>query len=649
MDFLKKMNRIDFFYLILFSFLIYILFYFFPEITTYKIYPTPLLDNFPIYNQYWFTKNTGIESILLSILSFSYVISLFLVFKNQKRCTSPSMKSIAPLVSTILLISFFVLWLFSCLTANGYYFRFYDYDYTNVFSWSFALFLLIGFALTDNVKSSTGRFSFLFLLIVFCSLVPIGFIQQYDFEFVAIPTLGILHGEPLGNIYFQYDLLLSLALALWVKIGFDIHNFYILIHLSIFVFLICLYELSKRVINSRYLFTLFIISAIFLRYYLIDLKFGSSYVQNSPLRTDLWIIPIFLTYTYGLRSRKTFVSLLLIMVLSFSVGLAYLAAYFLIVLLSKYSSNNLSLSRTFLIFTKEYFLRLMIFLILGALIYFFVYDNGLNLGAKTMLQYSLFNWNIQKFSLFWPFLLFIGFFTIDILRKREKLNQNYFDFIIMLVFFCLVNLSYYFYKSTFIALITLFIPMVLLVFVSIDLNKEFLKSRLSIFFDLTRHRLVRLIPIFFLVFPLVFNIYGVPTIIKNQIIFLTNGSFFKAKQKNVDYKLIAELREVVNNNDRVIFFGYGTYVMYYELNIKPDSYFLFSSNVYESESYENYLISKINDGYLLIFPKTKITPFLYPNKNYFEFFNKIAQQDSNFTKKEEKKYELIFSREHYNL
>tara|TARA_B100000315_G_C14340566_1_gene479386 strand:- start:253 stop:708 length:456 start_codon:yes stop_codon:yes gene_type:complete len=151
------------------------------------------------------------------------------------------------------------------------------------------------------------------------------------------------------------------------------------------------------------------------------------------------------------------------------------------------------------------------------------------------------------------------------------------------------------------------------------------------------------------VFPLVFNIYGVPTIIKNQIIFLTNGSFFKAKQKNADYKLIAELREVVNNNDRVIFFGYGTYVMYYELNIKPDSYFLFSSNVYESESYENYLISKINDGYLLIFPKTKITPFLYPNKNYFEFFNKIAQQDSNFTKKEEKKYELIFSREHYNL
>ena len=128
MDFLKKMNRIDFFYLILFSFLIYILFYFFPEITTYKIYPTPLLDNFPIYNQYWFTKNTGIESILLSILSFSYVISLFLVFKNQKRYTFPSMKSIAPLVSTILLISFFVLWLFSCLTANGYYFRFYDYD-----------------------------------------------------------------------------------------------------------------------------------------------------------------------------------------------------------------------------------------------------------------------------------------------------------------------------------------------------------------------------------------------------------------------------------------------------------------------------------------------------------------------------------------
>ena len=649
MDFLKKMNRIDFFYLILFSFLIYILFYFFPTVTTYKIYPTPLLDSFPVYNQYWFTMNTGIQSILLSILSISYAISIFLVVKNQKKHTFSSMRSVVPLISAVLLISFFVLWLSSCLTANGYYFRFYDYDYTNVFSWSFSLFLLIGFALTDNAKSSTARSLFLFLLIVFCSLVPIGFIQQYDFEFVAIPTLGILHGEPLENIYFQYDLLLSLVLALWVKIGFDIHNFYILIHLSIFVFLICLYELSKRVINSRYLFTLFIVSAIFLRYYLIDLKFGSSYVQNSPLRMDLWIIPLFLTYTYGLKSRKTFISLLLIMVLSFSVGLAYLGVYFLIVLLSQYSANNLSLSKTFLVFTKDYFLRFMIFTILGALIYFFVYDGGLNLGAKRMLQYSLFNWNIQTFSLFWPFLLFVGFFTTNVLRRREKLNQNYFDFIIMLIFFSLVNLFYYFQKGTFIALITLFVPMVLLIFISIDLNRELLKSKLSIFFDLTRHRLIRLVPVFFLVFPLVFNIYGVPTIIKNQIIFLTNGSFVKAKQKNTDHKLIAELKEVVDNNDRVIFFGYGTYVLYYELDIKPNNYFLFSSNVYESKPYENYLVSKINDGYLLIFPKTKITPFLYPDKNYFEFFNKVAQQDPNFTKKEEEKYELIFSREYYNL
>ena len=173
MDFLKKMNRIDFFYLILFSFLIYILFYFFPTVTTYKIYPTPLLDSFPVYNQYWFTMNTGIQSILLSILSISYAISIFLVVKNQKKHTFSSMRSVVPLISAVLLISFFVLWLSSCLTANGYYFRFYDYDYTNVFSWSFSLFLLIGFALTDNAKSSTARSLFLFLLIVFCSLVPI--------------------------------------------------------------------------------------------------------------------------------------------------------------------------------------------------------------------------------------------------------------------------------------------------------------------------------------------------------------------------------------------------------------------------------------------------------------------------------------------
>ena len=83
--------------------------------------------------------------------------------------------------------------------------------------------------------------------------------------------------------------------------------------------------------------------------------------------------------------------------------------------------------------------------------------------------------------------------------------------------------------------------------------------------------------------------------------------------------------------------------------MKPNNYFLFSSNVYESKPYKDYLVSKINDGYLLIFPKTKITPFLYPDKNYFEFFNKVAQQDPNFTKKEEEKYELIFSREYYNL
>jgi len=65
-------------------------------------------------------------------------------------------------------------------------------------------------------------------------------------------------------------------------------------------------------------------------------------------------------------------------------------------------------------------------------------------------------------------------------------------------------------------------------------------------------------------------------------------------------------------------------------------------NIYNSKDYKVFLKSKVEEGYLLIFPKSKVTPWGYPRKEYFEFWYSILDDNESFSIFSDAKFEIIY-------
>ena len=165
----------------------------------------------------------------------------------------------------------------------------------------------------------------------------------------------------------------------------------------------------------------------------------------------------------------------------------------------------------------------------------------------------------------------------------------------------------------------------------------------------SKSKLIKVIPIILLLFPLAFNKYGVPTIVTNQHRFLTSNSAFKAKKINTDVSQIETLRQILLGKSKVIIYGEGSYIQYFELNIAPPNYFYFTSNIYNARDYKIFLKSKVEEGYILIFPKSKVTPWGYPRKEYFDFWNLILDDNKSFSILSKPKFDLIYHPDFHNF
>ena len=89
------------------------------------------------------------------------------------------------------------------------------------------------------------------MLVTVCvTLVPICFIayQHFswtDYAYVLAPALRLSQGAGLSEIYFQYDLLVSLVAKCWMDLGIDPGKFYIAGQLSYYIFLIAAFLFAR--------------------------------------------------------------------------------------------------------------------------------------------------------------------------------------------------------------------------------------------------------------------------------------------------------------------------------------------------------------------------------------------------------------------
>tara|TARA_B110000196_G_scaffold53486_1_gene44187 strand:+ start:40 stop:1026 length:987 start_codon:yes stop_codon:yes gene_type:complete len=327
-------------------------------------------------------------------------------------------------------------------------------------------------------------------------------------------------------------------------------------------------------------------------------------------------------------------------------GILYFVAYFLTLIILRIFEEEQGLLKTLSLWLKNNLLRLGLFLLVLILVYSTVYSFGENIGTKEFLKYSIQSNKIQPFSIIWLSILLIGLLASKISLNVSRIDKRKLELYIFLIFLTIANFTFCFYKNTMLSFISVSTSFIILLFIYIDLNSKYLSN---LFKPALQFKILRLVPVLLLLFPLAFNKYGVPTILNNQYRFIKSNSMFKARRINTDIPQIEELRRLLVGRDKVLFYGAGSYIQYFELGITPDDFFSFTTNIYNQKEYKSFLKSKVEEGFLLIFPKSKVTPWGYPRKEFFDFWNSILVDNKEFSTFSEEKFEVIYLKSFYTF
>lgn len=115
----------------------------------------------------------------------------------------------------------------------------------------FILFLLIKVA---NRKEKIASFLIIIFLLPVCFIAtsPISFT---DYSYIFAPALRILNHFEIKDIYFQYDILLSLIAALWMKLNINLNLFQVVGQFSFYVlFLASFFSQKDFLLTKIFLF-----------------------------------------------------------------------------------------------------------------------------------------------------------------------------------------------------------------------------------------------------------------------------------------------------------------------------------------------------------------------------------------------------------
>jgi len=167
------------------------------------------------------------------------------------------------------------------------------------------------------------------VLLPVCFL-PIAYASLADLICILAPALRLQHGIRLSQIYLQYDLLPSLLALAWTSVGGAPIAFSSVVVMSTFYALfVGVYAVARRLLRPQLAAPL-LVSLVIVRFYGV---LGDIAPQVSPLRLDLWVLPLALVLAVGLRHWSVGLLLGGLCFFSRSIGILYLGAYALAVAL----------------------------------------------------------------------------------------------------------------------------------------------------------------------------------------------------------------------------------------------------------------------------------------------------------------------------
>ncbi|HEY5824636.1 MAG TPA: hypothetical protein VIT44_09730, partial [Cyclobacteriaceae bacterium] len=449
-------------------FIFYSIFYYWPAFKEPAINFDPEL--YTSFQREWIGKDDARESYIMFIgIHLITLITLFIVLTWRKISAKNNW-----LGFFIFYISFF--FAYNYVAAVGYFppmnAESQSYNFLIVFSG--LMFLGLTLWVFDVINPKLVTITIAILLTFFC-FISTEKIALSDYSFIWAPAYRIIKGYTVSEIYFLYDLFLSLLAAAWMKTNIDLGYFQLIGQISFYVFFLLIFFFSRGFFQEKRIYILFFLCIIFTKYANTD---PVAYIQVTPWRLDLWIILLLIAHYKSIYHWSMGIASGLLVVLHGSFGIIYLGCYLEVIVvlfvadyLDQLKDNNKRWELLKAIGLKH--LRLSYPVLLTVVAFFiirlFLFEEFLPSNAKFYQELGISMLPISKNTIYWYMpIIFSGTFLL-LWFSRSKLKTGYFTSACFILFLAIGNSMYFFGRSHENNLINISTLLFLVVFTFFDL------------------------------------------------------------------------------------------------------------------------------------------------------------------------------------
>jgi hypothetical protein len=501
----------------------------------------------------------------------------------------------------------------------------------------FVLVLIEGLIVLQRKCSAKWVVGIIALLLVPVCFIATAPIAVYDYSYIFFPAMKLLNGVPLTEIYFQYDLFLSLIAAFWLKLEWSVHSFQWLGQLSFLLYFIGIYALSYRLFQKKNLCIFLLICSVILRYYAVGHE-PTSCFQVTPLRLDLWLVLLFLVFQKGMYHWSVGVFLGCLLVIHKNFGLIYLISYLELFLTLFFLEifKGVTVKNQALPPLKVRMIGLLKHLLPNAVLItcFLIFSSILFEGftPESALLYQKIGIGMMKItrnSMYWYFPILCSLTFILLLKRRNQLEIRYVSTGLLIVFLAAGNALYYFGRSHENNLLNISGALVLVVFLLLDVlltPSQAPALRYKIFLRKT-------VPYVCLILCCFFYAHRSTSKLNKQVENIQKGQLQYPFPTKIDSSDLSAIRAITYGSKKVFFLNYYSDFHYYFFgNYEPKGYYLPLGAGFLRQEMIATLSELLNDDYYLVTNKIERVRDLLEELNCVEIASKSGY--SSYQRKE---------------
>lgn len=561
----------------------------------------------------WLVEHDGIETYVLYILVFfSILFALFLAWLYEY-LRLRHRHAAAPILLIVFFGSGYLLF-----SSIGFHLPMAERS-SGISSFILmAIVVMIPWALIglDSRKSTFAGFVVASMLLPVC-FIATSAISSFDYSFVFAPSLRMLHHFPLSDIYFQYDLFLSLLAALWMKLNIDLNSFQILGQVSYYVLFLSAFLLAKKFFIEKRLAYYLLVTLVLVKTYALICD-PVLVFQVTPLRLDWWILVWAFAFIFGIYSKRLGIALGLLLIFHKTFGFIYLIGYLEVIFLlfaldffgSKPSLRSLAVN------TKKHLLLCLpnigiVAIALG--VSYFLLGGFTTEAASAYRTIGIGFIQISNASFYWHFVVLLGAVVIILMRRREFLSLRYLNGSLFLILLSIGSSMYFFGRSHENNIINIAAPLIFVLFLFIDLVSVSLAARGE---ESSRLKKALLLVIPSGIVMLITFSYSARILDKVHVQsdnLSRYRAIYPAPLENTWN--ISTIRELTSNSDKVYFMGADDFYYYYYGKYVPISRFFPYTAWVHKKDMVSFMQGILNDGYYIVSPRSGQGPYPDPQSD----------------------------------